>query len=283
MAYEMASSLWRCYHMRGFLFAARELLDDLLESEGASVHSRARALEAAGGVAYWSGDMSASLERYQEALDLLRALGEPRPIAYGLYNLAFAKNYVGNAGEARDLLEQAHAIFSDLGDEAGMAATTWGLGDAWAVAGELGKARQCFEQSIAVFERLDDRFGLGWAHYTQGEVLTRLGEYESARDHLERGLRLFDISDVSAVVMYLAALAVAEGDLLVGAQLAGAMTGLRDETGTDLVRVGVNSSSHMDPDGFGLREGELGVAYARGRAMSAQDAVGLAISGSSAE
>lgn len=282
MAYGMASSLWRFFHMRGLLFSARELLEELLGVEGASTASRAKALEAAGGVAYWSGEMEVARGFYTEALALLREMDEPRPIAYGLYNLAFARNYGGDAERARALLEEAHSMFVNLDDRSGMAATTWGLGDVWAAAGELVEARHCFEQSIAAFEQLDDPFGLGWALYTQGEVLVRLGEHEDARQHLERGMRLFDAADISAVIMFLAAfasLAIGQGDYERGARLAGAMAGLRDETGTDLVRVGVKTSSDVDPEEMGLLQGEYAETYEAARTMSAVDAVEYALSG----
>jgi predicted ATPase len=279
-AYEVASSLWRFFHMRGFLFTARELLEDLLQVEGASATARAKALEAAGGVAYWSGDMKKSQEFYEEALELLRQLGDRGPIAYGLYNLAFARGYLGHSEEARGLLDQARAVFVDLGDGAGVAAATWGIGDAWAASGDLAEARLCFEQSIASFEELDDPFGLGWALYTQGEVLIRLHDYEAARDHLVRGMQLFDGSDISALVMYLAvfaALAIAQGDEERGVRLAGAMAGLRDETGTNLVRVGMSTAAALDPEALGLMEGELVDVYDAGRAMSAAAARAYAL------
>ena len=112
------------------------------------------------------------------------------------------------------------------------------------------------------------------------EVLVGLGEFDDARRHLERGIRLFDTGDVSAVVMFLAAfaaLSIGEGDERRGAKLAGAMTGLRDESGTDLVRVGFLNEPNLDPDALGLVGGEHADAYAEGRAMSAADAVALAL------
>lgn len=283
MAYATASSLWRFYHMRGLLFSARELLEDLLRIEGATTVARAKALEAAGGVAYWSGDMKEARRFYTEALALLRQLGEPGPIAYGLYNLAFARNYEGDSERAQLLLEEAHSMFVDLNDKAGMAAATWGMGDSLAASGDLVEARACFEQSISAFEQLDDPFGLGWALYTQGEILIRLGEHESARQHLERGMALFDASDLSAVVMFLAAfasLALAQGDHERGVRLAGAMTGLRDETGTDLVRVGISTASDLDPAGLGLDRGEFAKTYEEARRMSAVAAVAYALDAS---
>jgi predicted ATPase/class 3 adenylate cyclase len=280
MAYEMASALWRFFHMRGLLFSARELLDDLLGWEGASPEARAKALEAAGGVAYWSGEMEQAHAFYAEALEILRRSGDPAQIANGLYNLAFARNYDGDSEIARSLFEEAHAIYASLDDKAGLASTTWGLGDAWAASGNLTEARQCFEESIAAFEELDDPFGLGWALYTHGEILVRLGEYESAQRNLERGMRLFDSSDISAVVMYLAAfasLAIAQGDHERGVRLAGAMAGLRDETGTDLVRVGISTASEIDPEALGLLEGDLVEVYEAGREMSADAARAFAL------
>jgi predicted ATPase len=227
LAYQMASSLWRFFHMRGLLFSARELLNDLLARPGASAPARAKALEAAGGVAYWSGDMDEAYAYYEEALELARRTGDLREIANGLYNLGFARNYAGGSEEARKLFEEAHEIFAEIGDRPGMAAATWGLGDAWTASGELIRARECFEHSIAEFEQLDDPFSLGWALYTQGEILVRLGEYENAREHLERGLALLDSTDISAIVMFLAAFAsleLAGGDRERGVRLAGAMS-----------------------------------------------------------
>ncbi|MDJ0923627.1 MAG: tetratricopeptide repeat protein [Acidimicrobiia bacterium] len=280
MAFEMAAALWRYFHMRGHLFASRDLLDDLLTMSGGSAEARALALEAAGGVAYWSGDMATARRHYEGALDIIRRLGNPSKLAYGLYNLGFVLGYGDDAVAGREMLEEALEVFVRLDDQVGMATATWGLGDTWAAAGEYNKAKECFEHSIAIFERLGDSFGLGWALFTTGDVLVRLGEHESAREHLERGLRLTESGDLSAVVLYLAAfasLAMAEGDEVRAMRLAGAMTGLRDETGTGLVRVGVAPVSGVDEATLESLEGELAEVYATGRLMSAAEAVAFAL------
>jgi tetratricopeptide (TPR) repeat protein len=280
MAFEMASSLWRFFHMRGHLFAARELLDELLVMSGGSPVARAKALEAAGGVAYWSGDMVQARDLYSEALAILQQLGEPVSIAYGLYNLGFVQGYGEDFESGRELLNEALAIFVDVDDKAGIAAVTWGLGDAWAASGDFAEAQACFARSITAFEQLDDPFGLGWALFTNGEVSVRLGEFDSAREHLERGLRLFQSGDMSAVVLFLAAfasLAIATGDEARAARLAGAMTGLRDETGTELVSVVMFPVSGVDQATLDALAGEFAAAYAEGRSMTAVDAVAYAL------
>jgi hypothetical protein len=57
------------------------------------------------------------------------------------------------------------------------------------------------------------------------------------------------------------------------------MTGLRDETGTDLVRVGISTSSDADPEKLGLIQGDLAQVYEQARTMSAADAVAYALAG----
>ena len=60
-------------------------------------------------------------------------------------------------------------------------------------------------------------------------------------------------------------------------RLAGAMTGLRDETGTNLVRVSVAPVSGVDEESLASLEGDLADSYAAGRAMSVAAAVAYAL------
>ena len=58
---------------------------------------------------------------------------------------------------------------------------------------------------------------------------------------------------------------------------AGAMVGLRDETGTDLVRVGISTATDVTPEALGLLEGDRTGIYEAGRGMSAEAAVAFAL------
>ena len=53
--------------------------------------ARLRALEAAGGLAYWAGDMCAAYVHYAAAVAGARALGDERELANALYNHCFAR------------------------------------------------------------------------------------------------------------------------------------------------------------------------------------------------
>ena len=77
VALRLGAALWRFWQMRGHLREGRERLRGVLTLPGAEQHpkARARALAAAGSVAYWMGDFPAAQERYQRALDLSREIG----------------------------------------------------------------------------------------------------------------------------------------------------------------------------------------------------------------
>ena len=75
----LGAAFWRFWHMRGDLREGRVRLDAVLAMPGAGDDraNRAHGLEAAGGVAYWQGDMEGAEKYYEEALELARAAGSP--------------------------------------------------------------------------------------------------------------------------------------------------------------------------------------------------------------
>ena len=56
-AVRLTFALWRFWQKRGYLDEARRLMDSLAERVGDPPDVRARFAEAAGGVAYWQGDL----------------------------------------------------------------------------------------------------------------------------------------------------------------------------------------------------------------------------------
>jgi len=76
---------------RGHLSEGRRRLEELLALPSAQGRdpARARALAAAGGIAWWQEDIAAARGFYREALAIERELGVQRGIAEALYNQAF--------------------------------------------------------------------------------------------------------------------------------------------------------------------------------------------------
>ena len=90
-AQEAAGALWRFWQQRGHLTEGRRWLEEILAlpSGQGRTRARAKALAAAGGIAWWQEDVAAARGFYQEALAIERQLGDPAGIAEALYNEAF--------------------------------------------------------------------------------------------------------------------------------------------------------------------------------------------------
>lgn len=244
VALRMGGSLWRFWQFRGYLREAGERLEGLLDRPGSpDEETRARALEGAGGVAYWMGDFAVARRRYEECLAIRLAQGEPRGIAEAKYNLAFAHGIapkpIQDLDAAMRLLSEALVLFEKLGDREGIAKTTWGLatmaygGEDWDRVAELATS------SVEMFRRLDNPFGLSWGLHLQGLALTVLDRPDEAQASFREAMAIFlESDDRSALALMLADLAIlAEslGQVQEAIRLAGAAEGVEEEVGTGLL------------------------------------------------
>ena len=244
MGSRLASSLWRYWQMRGHLAEGREVLARLLTALPPATESRARALSAAGGLAYWQHDRPATHALYAEAVAVYEQLGEKHRLADALYDLAFPLVQTDRQDEALELAQRSAALYAELADDDGVARTLWLQGLVALHRRETDRAEDLFTRAMRQFRETGDVFYLGWALRMLG--LTRLwqGRPGDAPEPLRESLRLFaPAGDTSAIVLLLidfATLAVLEDDLPRALRLTGAMRALRTASGTDLADYEIN-------------------------------------------
>ncbi len=285
IALRLLWSLWRFWQMRGHLHEARSRLDLLFGIPGlpAHKHALAKALEAAGGIAYWQGDFDAAATYYEQNLTIQRDLGDSAGIANSLYNLSFAYGVTRTKKleRARVLLEECLGLFRDIGDQAGIARGLWALGMNAYLSDDFSSALNTLKESIAIFRRLSDRFGLGWALHTYGLLMHRTGDLTEARNAFEEGLTLFeearDVSGVVGLIDDLSALAVSVGELDRAARLAGAAASLQASSGTELAAVINAVEGRSRPGEQAVDEATLAAAWAEGHAMALEEIVAYAL------
>jgi len=183
------TALWRFWHQRGPLWEGRQALDELL-ALGGSPEIRARALNAAGGMAWWEGD-SAAAQRYQEeALPLFRQIGDRRGEMESLQALATAMTF-GAGGPVEERLRESLAIAEELGDRNGAAFANLGMGRLIALArGDPATAIPIMEQALRAFDDLGNLQGVAECLVSIGHASRRLGEPGRARGNY---LRVMDM------------------------------------------------------------------------------------------
>jgi tetratricopeptide (TPR) repeat protein len=277
MALRFAASLWRFWQMRGHLRFATASIDAALALDGGSDAARAAALEAAGGIAYWRGDLDGQLRAYRKASALWRKIGDEHEIANADYNLAYPVAVAEGFRAGKALLDEAEGIYEGLGDRHGMGRVHWARANAWQLVGDHKKAVEFCCRSIECFDPDEHPFDLGWAEFVLSENLMRLGRLDEARRHLSAGLALFrEVGDLSAMVLFIGAFAEAAhvtGDAGGALRLFGAMDSLRRETGTDFVTTDPSRSEFWARDRLERLEGGELAAFEEGRAMSLHEAV----------
>jgi predicted ATPase/class 3 adenylate cyclase len=282
VALRLGGSLWRFWQFRGHLREARERLEGLLERPGqGDPEARARALEAAGGVAYWMGDFATAQRRYQECLEIREQLGDERWIAEAKYNLSFAlgiaQKPLQDVDRATKLLEETVSVFEELGDRGGIAKSRWGLatmayaGERWDVVAELAAS------SAELFRQTDDRFGLGWALHLQALALAVLGRPAEAAPPLREALEMFlqadDRSALALLVGDMAILAGSRGELEQAIRLSGAAAAIEEEIGTGLLHSDASAAKRLRDLRDLLPPPESDRVFAEGRAMSVEKAL----------
>jgi predicted ATPase/class 3 adenylate cyclase len=285
LALRMAGSMWRFWQFRGHLREASERLERLLDQAGpADPDARAGALEAAGGVAYWTGDFVLARKRYEECLEIRQNLGDKRGIAEATYNLSFAHGIapkpLRDLDLATKLLNEAQSLFDELGDREGIAKASWALAtlayetESWELVAELSTT------SVELFRQLDNRFGLAWALHLQGLALAILGRSEEAHGPLGDALGMFleadDRSALSLLLGDIAILAGSRGEAEPAVRLSGAAAAVEEEVGTGLLLSSAGVSERLRELPGLLSKAEADRIYAEGRAMSMGEAMAYA-------
>ena len=292
-----AAALWRYWQQRGPTWEGRTALDQLLALGGSSLEVRARALGAAGGLAWWDGDYQATHLHFEEALPLVRQSGDRQGEVDALYNLGFVTVWLGagdavdraraegrfaHADAAESLFRQSLAIAEELRDQKGIAKAHRGLGFVVGVArGDPAATVAIFEKAAAMFEELGDRWELTETLVGLGNATRFSGDKERARAYYLRGLDLMmDAGNrpmSTGILFLLSALESELGRHERATRLYGAGESAREVTGAVTTPVGVRLMG--DPVGLArqaIGDDAVGQALSEGRAMDREAAIAYA-------
>ncbi len=123
LALRLVGSLWRYWLQTGRLAEGAELTARAFDLPGADAPSRLRiaALDAAGGIAYWSGEGLRANAIYEEELAMARRIGDRSGEALALLDLFFTREYAGDIEGAVAARSASEAIYRELGDTFGLA------------------------------------------------------------------------------------------------------------------------------------------------------------------
>jgi tetratricopeptide (TPR) repeat protein len=279
-ALRLLSAMWRFWQMRGYLPEGRDRVDHILALTGAPADVRQRAYDAAGGIAYWQGELRNARTWYEKEREVAEQRGDELGVAEAIYNDSFTYSLTPDDTErATELAQDALERFRRLGDRAGEGKALWAVVNSYVFSDDIEPAMSMVEDALVIARELGDRFQLGWALFTRGLMRNRAGDPEGARSSYEEALGIFrETDDLTGYALVLDGIAVVEwglGDRTRAMMIAGAAAEITKVQGMGLAEVNRQTSQFYPEDM--LAEQELADAYAEGRKLTIDQAVALAL------
>jgi predicted ATPase/class 3 adenylate cyclase len=232
-----AGGVWRFWQQRGHLAEGRKKLDALLRAPGgeARTAARAKALNAAGGLAYWQNDWPATERYYTEAADIAQELGDDRLIAEGLYNLSYVDRLNDNEPEGMEKVRRALAIARRIGDKSLIADCLGLLASAARREGRVDDALAMAEESLALVRETGNRYALADSLAGMGEVYRVVGDGDAAcRAHCQALTIFSEVGNPTGITLTLEEMAMVDtmdGRYERALRLGGAAAALKERIG----------------------------------------------------
>jgi class 3 adenylate cyclase/predicted ATPase len=178
-------------------------------SEAFAAHAEARAIferlddraglaetdDLLGVASFLAGDLTASAEHYERAIERFRALDDRRGLASSLSMLmlsggdAYSMLLVPAAGPARERIACGEAglrIAREIGWQAGEAFAQLNLAMARGIYGDYSTALDAAQQAVRIAEEIEHRQWTVGANYALGTIMLDLEQAAEAVQHLER-------------------------------------------------------------------------------------------------
>ena len=200
LALRLAASLWWFWFLRGHIHEGRawlqRALDNAAPTDAAQLqNTRAEALCGAGFLAWRQGELAVAAELSERALELCRASGETRGIAYSLIPLQLAHIVRGDYASALACADESLALCRESEDGFGQAFSLHLAGAAHELNGEVERAWSQQEQSRALFDAVGSREGAAYALFNRGSAEARRGDGNAAFKSCERSRLIFEQLD----------------------------------------------------------------------------------------
>jgi predicted ATPase/class 3 adenylate cyclase len=212
-----AAALWRYWQFDGHIAEGRATIDAVFALPGAERPSpmRMRALEAAGGLLFWSAEPDGASAMYRAQLALARELEDRAGEADALFNLAHTIGAAADPAAGAEMFEAAGRLYRQLGDQRGEARVDATRGAILMLKGDALAARDILSMAADRLHELDDVFFEALAIANLGGIALSLGDLPESllnwRRAMELSRELGDLASTTIGLKFMAIMAAEHG------------------------------------------------------------------------
>jgi predicted ATPase/DNA-binding CsgD family transcriptional regulator len=219
MAMRLGVALELFWQIRGHLSEGRRWLERVLAENGEVATSiRAKALNSAGMLTLFQGDLARGTDLCTESLILFQELGDQRGIANSIKGLAYATSRRGDYVAARAMYEESLAIFRALGDRWYIASALYDLAFVAFLLKDHSAVRSLMEEGLRLFREVEDQRCIAYSLNLLGVVSLNQGQAAADRSLLEESLTVFrslgDWRAITTTLVMLGAIYLEEKDAM---------------------------------------------------------------------
>jgi predicted ATPase/DNA-binding SARP family transcriptional activator len=267
-------------HQGDYLLAAQHLGEalEIFRVEGDQL-GEAIALRALGELKRVTGELEQASGHLEASIAICRNLNQPSELANALSSLGVVFAYLDDDKTARKHFEESLGIYERLEDLRGVANQLSNIANTLK---DPVQEVPLTERSLAIKRELGDQEGIGISVFNLGNITARLGDLARARGQMSEGLEIFQKlghrRNTAHVLISVADLEVALEHPIRALELTAAVQAFTEKAGfrfnsftqTVLETTQANASVGLDPK-------DVEAALERGRAMSLERAVKLAL------
>ncbi len=281
IAQRVVSAAWRFWQSRGHLVEGKDAATRALALEGGSGPVRAAALDAAGSIAYWTGDSVACRSFYEQAVEIRRKGDDKKSLLNALYNLSFPVSDEDGLEAATTILDEALVLAEEIGDERMLGMIFTALSRTWLDASPEDSHRYA-GKAIQAGENIGDPIFVAWATSLLAGTEHVMGDPALAAASLQKGLRTFhehgDLSGIAVDITGLADIARQVGDDSSALYFVGVVTLIREDSGIG-IQTALDSTlmEFSTPESIAALSPDLAAAYKSGRSEPPNAAVARAL------
>jgi predicted ATPase/class 3 adenylate cyclase len=278
----LAGALKDFWVYAGHVPEARRRLERALATDERPSPPRAKALDALAEMAYRSGDSAAASVLGEEALELFRRFGDMAGAAYAQWNLGVFFIELGEHGRAQRACQESVEFFRQVGDDWSAAGATRALAFTYHSRGDHEHARALHEGNLLEIRRIGSKEMEAGTLGSLSMIALEQGRDDDAHALAKESLVLWrEVGSHQGIAQALchaaADLAPLRGKTETAARLLSWFEAQREQIGVSEAWVARMNERTLAAIRTQLDEASIAEAWEQGRALTADEAVALAL------